>query len=1117
MTLRAALQVGYLDGLRPGAPETTAVQDWLRTEESLTFHPIPAAQPRLPEALDVVWLHSPDQQAFDVCGQNPSLCAVLKDYVARGGGLLLTGFAALLPHTLGFESHRPEARPRTVEDAGYGRALGFQSFRGHPLFDDFHGGAYLWYGDEDHTTWRVGYFEDDRPAQGRVVGIEKGYLTLYPEHKLLIEHTAGAGRLLSAGAFIHFAPANHRALHTRRFIRNALHYLARPPATASKATYWIHDTAPPQAITPSPSRPPADAPDDRDLGERSGLSLVRDEATDAFFDVAGRRCLMMGTERGGLDEVWTHPFRLLRDVEVGLCTEGGVRWLREIPARVEIRPEAVVRTYRLGTETLTETLVAALDRPGGFIRLHADGTKPIALLIRFRVDFRWMWPYPPGTLGALRYGYDEDLYALHVHDRSGDVYALYGADHQPDAHLGGAFARIDYAGGVLRGTPTDVNQVCQAFCYTLDAQHRPVLHAAFAGSSQGRDDAEQTFRTLLSRPADVHAEAARHYRRLLTTSTTLTTPDPTFDEGYRWALVGTDRFRATTPGLGTGLMAGYATSDRGWDGGHADSGRPGYAWYFGRDAAWAGLAVCAYGDFETVRQQLHLFRDFQDVSGKIFHELTTSGSVHYDAADATPLYIILAAHYVRASGDLDTLHVLWPSLQHALAFLSTTDTDDDGLIENTNVGHGWVEGGALFGAHTTFYLAALWTQALYDATYLAELCDAPASAGRYGQQAEDALIALEQFFWNHDTRFFNHSKRPDGTFNTEPTVLPAVAMLFGLLNVTLVDTMLDAWASNAFTTDWGLRILSMRSPLFDPQHYHSGTIWPLFTGWTALAEYTYGRSASAFAHVMSNVLLYRHHTLGTADEVLHGTAFTARRVCPHQCWSETGALHPILAGLVGFHPDAPRRRVRLEPRLPLHWKKVSVDNLRIGDTRIRFSAEQQPTGITYRLARLEGPVVEVCFAPEITPYGRCSIKRDGIRHAPWYCDPCGLLAPPLIFSLADETVITLCAWANFGVLPYVPDLSPDAASQEYRIIREEADLLKKTYVLVVEGPAGGTGHFQIRSFPFSPVAIEGAEPVPYPEPASDAFFDRTLVRVSFDEGDEPYPRKTIRCYYSKDP
>ena len=35
-------------------------------------------------------------------------------------------------------------------------------------------------------------------------------------------------------------------------------------------------------------------------------------------------------------------------------------------------------------------------------------------------------------------------------------------------------------------------------------------------------------------------------------------------------------------------------------------------------------------------------------------------------------------------------------------------------------------------------------------------------------------------------------------------------------------------------TDWGARILSNRSALYDPLSYHYGSVWPLFTGWAAM-------------------------------------------------------------------------------------------------------------------------------------------------------------------------------------------------------------------------------------------------------------------------------------------
>ncbi len=90
-------------------------------------------------------------------------------------------------------------------------------------------------------------------------------------------------------------------------------------------------------------------------------------------------------------------------------------------------------------------------------------------------------------------------------------------------------------------------------------------------------------------------------------------------------------------------MSGYFTTARGWNGGHEESGRPGYAWYFGRDTELTGMALSAIGAYHKVREILVTFGKYQAPEGKIYRELTTSGSVHYDASDATPLYVALAA------------------------------------------------------------------------------------------------------------------------------------------------------------------------------------------------------------------------------------------------------------------------------------------------------------------------------------------------------------------------------------------------------------------------------------------------------------------------------------------
>lgn len=1010
---------------------------------------------------DVLWVHAPDAEAGAIWSPSEAVLTGLRAYVEQGGRMLCTNHAALLPHALDIEAQRPEVRTIEIRDRGFGRAYGFHSFRSHPLLADFFGGVEVWYPDKDRTEARVGYFDDAWPGNGRVIGIEKTYITLLQQHRLLIEHEAGQGRILSVGAFVHLARPNHRAAQLRHFLTQAFAYLNQP--RDEHTPYWQPHGGAPAPFDGTSHPLPTPAPRTWTPKPYTNLALHRDPASDNFFDVAGRRCLMMGRERGGLDEVWVHPFRLLKNLEVGIVEGSSLHWLRDIPSRFEVRPEAITRTYRLGEGTLTETFFAAQHDPGGLLRFQAENTGPLELVLRFRTDFRWMWPYAPDTLGRLHYSYDTALHALRVHASDGDFYALFGGDLPPEHQLGGPFEKLDLPKDTLQGTPTGHHQLAQAFCYTLDASNAYTLHFAIAGSNQGQDEAEFTFRRLLTEPDRVYEEAGLHYAHLLAHGTMVTTPDETFNEAYRWAMVGTDRFWATTPGLGTGLMAGYGTTARGWHGGHAVSGRPGYAWYFGRDAAWACFAVNGYGDFERVRDQLDLFARFQDVMGKVFHEMSSSGVVHYDAADATPLYVILAAHYLRHAGDIDDLCMRWPSIQQAMRFLYATDTDEDGFIENTNVGHGWIEGGALFGAHTTLYLAGLWAQALREAAYLADVLGHDADAYRYRTDAADVVERIERDFWHEETQSYDYGKQRDGTFNPEQTILPAVLMHFRLLDPARVQSTLRAYASNGFSTDWGVRILPSESPLFNPQGYHYGSVWPLFTGWAALAEYAYGRGTQGFTHVMNNALGYRHWALGFIEEVLHGLWYEPGGVCAHQCWSETNVLHPIYAGLLGGEPDAPRHQLRLAPNVPLHWDTLHVENLHIGGTRLRLEMQRMPNETTYTFTRLEGPALTIAFAP-VFPVGTCisEIHLNGQQHPGPDLNPNGMPIPPITFPLDDSVTVRFAHIGGIGMIPLVPQPEPGDASSGYRII--DAVLDGNAFTVTVEGRAGTTGRFQVRTF-----------------------------------------------------
>ena len=652
-----------------------------------------------------------------------------------------------------------------------------------------------------------------------------------------------------------------------------------------------------------------------------------------------------------------------------------------------------------------------------------------------------------------------------------------GADAVPESELSGQYGAIEMTPGGLRGSPTTLNQVYHAAVYQLNAANAFVLNYAIVGTNEGPKSALEDYRALLENPAGVLTELVGHYQGLLSAMLTITSPDVEFNRLFKWAIVGTDRFIARTPGIGTGLLAGYGTTARGWDGAQKISGRPGYAWYFGRDSEWSGFAMDDYGDCEMVREQVRLLQSYQDHYGKIFHEITTSGAVHFDAADATPLYIMLAGHYLRASGDQAFIRKSWPYLKNAVDFLYSTDTDGDGLIENTNVGHGWVEGGALFGSHSSFYLCALWAQALTDMAFMAGELDKKDLAGRYAADARRVKKIVNNDFWNDSTGFYNYGKNKDGTYRTEPTVLPAVAAYLNLLDDNRTASMLRAYAGNGFTSDWGVRILSSQSPLFDPRGYHYGSIWPLFTGWTALAEYEYGNSTQGFSHIMNNLYIKNHWALGFVEEVMDGSVYRPSGVCPHQCWSETNILHPAITGMIGWKPNAPAHAALLKPRFPLLWDSVTVSNLRVGESLLQLGMKRSTRRTVYSLTLQKGPAVQVTFGPEL-PVGTFvkKVTVGGMIVPKAVLGKRGLLALPSPVTVSKQVNVVIEHSGGFGLEPVVPRPSPGDSSGALRII--STSLRPDGYAAVVEGKPGSETFLRMHLFDRAIDQVQGADARP---------------------------------------
>jgi glycogen debranching enzyme len=1087
---------------KPTAEEQAAMQ-FLQSRSDYISQSIPLAKvKRIDTKTDVVWLHLTDSIQLNSVLKMKNELNVLRNLFEKGMNVLFTDYAAMLPYELGIEKNKPSVRVDTIHNDWLWDKRGFQGFRDHPVFEGMFGGEYVWDPNEDQLLPFVGYFDEQFPANGKVVAVDKAYVFVYSKTKLVIEHSSPGGKMISVGSSVYFSHHNNLRKNLERFICNTIDYLAGKRFSI-KPTYWEHfknkpkefaiQTAP---ITPTSQRLMSELPE-------SGLLLEHTSPTNQFFDVAGRRALFMGKENGGIDELWVHPYKVMYQYQTGIVFDDTVAWLDQFPVAVQVRPESFTRIYSTPKGTIKEIIFSSLWKAGGIV--HYQTTQPVQLVIRCKSDFRWMWPYDMNALGDLYYGYDNQLNALHIKDISGDFYTLIGSDVVPQRMISGQLDSVWWKNGVFASKQSSSNIVVHAALYSLTQENNLTLNIAVIGTNEGKDAALNAYRAMLERPKSEYEEVVLHYRKLLASTLTINSPDKEFNALFKWAIIATDKFVAYTPGVGTGLLAGYSTTARGWNGAHKVSGRPGYAWYFGRDAAWSGFAIDDYGDFETVRQQLEFFEKFQDQSGKIFHEISTSGVVHYDASDATPLYVILAGHYLRASGDLEYLKKSWSKLKKAMEFLYSTDTDGDGLIENTNVGHGWVEGGALFGAHTEFYLASLWAKALKEMSLGAMLMEEYTLSGKYAADAERVQKILNTDFWNDSTKFYNLGKLKDGTYQTEKTVLPAVGAYFNLLEESKVRSMLDEYATNSFTADWGIRIVSSASKLYNPTGYHYGSIWPLFTGWTALAEYEYGNSTQGFMHIWNNMQIKNFWALGYVEEVMHGAVYRPTGVCPHQCWSETNILHPAITGMVGWKPNAIEKIVDFKPRFPMQWDTVEVSNLKVGSSVIRYTMKRSVQKTEYTFVLEHGSPVDIHFTPEI-PMGMV-ITSTIVNGKPFFADSKthrGVLATPIIFGLTGAMTITFMHSEGIGMYAIMPQPQPGDSSAGYRIV--STTLTGKVYTVVVEGKSGGENIFAMNYFDRTIDHVDGAEIV--------ATNQKGIVglQVHFASAVRPYVRQTITVH-----
>jgi glycogen debranching enzyme len=717
------------------------------------------------------------------------------------------------------------------------------------------------------------------------------------------------------------------------------------------------------------------------------------------FTVAGERGVILG-QQDGTFEAWVLPVKLLSHltIEAEMQDYPVPIDVNQHAAAIEVRPDRTVITYSHVGFTVRQIMFSPDDaragsaRTGPVVVYEFDCLRPTDFTFRFTPELKWMWPernegvpgvewIAKGGLYVLHTDYPDLAAAITIPGAQPGILAPY--QERPQVHPVELKLHIDPARDhgrlfpLLMAVGTDTSSATNAALATTLEQ----LNSAIAADYQAH---------------------AQHYKDFLAHTVSIETPDKALNEAFQWAVISIEQLKTKIKDKAetdeTALVAGYFAS--------ADSARPGFGWFFGRDALYTLYAVNGFGDFTLARSELEFLIRRQREDGKIMHEYSQTAPAidwrafpyMYAAADSTPLFLMAAADYLRATGDMAFLTIHRDAIEKAWAFETDPahDTDHDGIYDNSQ-GTGWVESWPGGMPHQEIYLALLDQQASSAYAYIEEQLHDAAKADSARARAAAIAKTINAEYYDAQKGCYafatNLPGTPNGPVDRTATVYPALAWwdpAGGKAILDHPDDCLRKFVFSAINTDWGTRDVANTEKYYDGMSYHQGSVWPLFTGWAALAEYRGNQPLAGYQLLKENANLTRAQDLGAVTELLSGDFFVPfGRSTSHQLWSSAMVITPTLRGLFGLSIDAQTKTITVNPRLPASWDHATIRNLHMGNGTLDLKFVRDKGAITVSMESSETGIKLTTDAPGMksAPNGQLVISDRVVQINPLFESP----------------------------------------------------------------------------------------------------------------------------------
>jgi glycogen debranching enzyme len=400
----------------------------------------------------------------------------------------------------------------------------------------------------------------------------------------------------------------------------------------------------------------------------------------------------------------------------------------------------------------------------------------------------------------------------------------------------------------------------------------------------------------------------------------------------------------------------------------AYAGIPWYVAPFGRDSIITALQHLPF-DPGLARGTLKFMAAYQgreeepftDQSpGKILHEYRRGEMAncrevvfvpYYGSVDATPLFLMLAAEYLRWTDDRQLLAELRPAIDAALGWLDRSDylsyasRSARGLVNQ-----GWKDShdsimhadgedaqGPIALAEVQGYKYA----ALRAGAELADAEDRPDPARELRASAEKLREHFMRDYWMDAERFCALALDGDGAPCRVISSNPAHCLWTGLIPTELAVHIARRLLDEELFSGWGVRTLGVRERRYNPMSYHNGSVWPHDTAIAAAGLRRYG-FPDGFLTLVTGLFDAAQQCDGhRLPELFCGfprsPGYGPTRyptACSPQAWA-AGVVSQLLADMLGLAPEARANRLTFtRPVLPDWLPSLEIRGLLLGRSRI---------------------------------------------------------------------------------------------------------------------------------------------------------------------------------------